>query len=101
MVNNSKRHDSKKLMPRWSGPFIVVERHPPVLLRLRNCTNHKLMDTLVNIRCVKPYLGPTSMPPDPPPPLFYDGLSDQAVSFLHPSIEPIHLTSYIIHLRKN
>ncbi len=28
-------------------------------------------------------------------------IPSMAVSFLHPSIEPIHLTSYIIHLRKN
>ncbi len=60
-VNNSACNDSKKLMPRWSGPFVVLKQLPPILLRLQHRTKRRPLDVLVNIRCVKPYRGPTTI----------------------------------------
>ncbi len=74
-VSNSMRQASKKFAARWRGPYIVLEQHPPSLLRLGWGARQEL-DGLVNIRRVKPYREPNADAMDLPP-LFVDENLDE------------------------
>jgi hypothetical protein len=64
-INNSVRNESKKFAARWTGPYRVVEVHPPVNLRLMD-SHHKVSPGLVHIRRVKPYHAPLDPPGELP-----------------------------------
>ena len=64
---------SRKLMPKWLGPFSVLECVGPVAVRLQLPDSMSRVHPVFHVSMVKPYVEGSRAQPLPPPPVVMDG----------------------------
>ncbi len=60
---------SRKLMPRFVGPFSIVKVLNPVAIKLRLSCQLRRVHPVFHVSCVKPVVRAPTRPPLPPPPI--------------------------------
>ncbi len=60
---------SRKLMPRFVGPFSIVKVLSPVAIKLRLSRQLRRVHPVFHVSCVKPVFRAPTRPPLPPPPI--------------------------------
>ncbi len=63
------QESSRKLMPRFIGPFSIVKVLSPVAIKLKLSRQLRRVHPVFHVSCVKPVIRASPRPPLPPPPI--------------------------------
>ncbi len=61
------QESSRKLMPRFIGPFTIVKVLSPVAIKLKLSRQLRRVHSVFHVSCVKPVIRAPTRPPPPPP----------------------------------